>query len=136
MDNDTFERLKKIAESEVKFDDKDAAASAQRVPNLYQRYLDIYVSELRDFKLKKIELDKKYGELYKATKFHDSYEWASKSEIDSQIYANKDYHALRVYINQQEHVVKYLESVLDNIKRLSFSIKNWVDIKKFEHGMF
>ncbi len=136
MDANTFNKLKKLAEREIKFNEETALDISTRVPNLYQKYLDIYVNELRLYKSHMTNIDKTYGELYKKIKHHDNYEWGNKNEIESQINAHPDYHKLRVAANEQEYIVKYLEGVLDNIKRLSFSIKNYIDIQKFRAGMF
>jgi len=136
MDDKTFNKLKQLATKEIQFTEETAAYMSTRVPNLYQKYLDIYVNELRELKKTGTEIENMYGVLYKKTKHHSQYEWGSKSEIESQINTDPAYHALRIKANEQEYIVKYLEGVLDNIKRLSFSIKNYIDIQKFRTGMF
>lgn len=136
MDDKTFNRLKQLAEKEIQFNEETALEMSTRVPNLYQKYLDIYVSELREYKIVTANMEKLHGELYKKLKYKDQYEWANKGEIETQINCEPNYHAMRVKANEQEYIVKYLEGVLDNIKRLSFSIKNYVDIQKFRAGMF
>lgn len=136
MDERTFNKLKLLAEKEIQFTEETVAYMSTRVPNLYQKYLDIYINELREYKSVNTEMEKMYGEIYKQVKHHDGYEWGNRNEIDSQVNTKPKYHALRIKANEQEYIVKYLEGVLDNIKRLSFSIKNFIDIQKFRAGMF
>ena len=136
MDDKTFNKLKQLAEKEIQFSEETALLISTRVPNLYQKYLDIYVNELRELKKTVTEMEFMYGTLYKKVKHHDNYEWGNRNEIDSQINTDPTYHQLRIKVNEQEYIVKYLEGVLDNVKRLSFSIKNYIDIQKFRAGMF
>lgn len=136
MDIQQFKKLKVLAEKDIQFDEKNVLELSERVPNLFQKYLDVYVEELKILKDMEINREKKYGELYKHFKHKDQYEWSQKGEIESQINSDPNYYKLKMQIAQQEFMVKYLENVLDNIKRLSFSIKNWIEIKKFQAGMF
>lgn len=136
MDIQQFKKLKVLAEKDLQFDEKNVLQMSEKVPNLFQRYLDIYVEELKVLKGMELDREKMYGDLYKHFKYNDSYEWNQKGEIESQINSNDEYNKLKIKMAQQEFMVKYLESVLDNIKRLSFSIKNWIEIKKFQAGMF
>jgi hypothetical protein len=136
VDINTFKKLKVLAEKEIQFTEKNALEISERVPNFFQKYLDIYTEELRTLKMLEVDREKKYGELYKHFKHKDQYEWTQKAEIESQMNADPSYYELRMQIVQQEYIVKYLEQVLDNIKRLSYSIKNWIEIRKFQAGMY
>lgn len=136
MDVDTFNKLKRLAEREIAFDATNVYEVSARVPNLYQKYLDIYMNEYKILKKIDIDMDKLYGEKLKHYKHSDNYKWDNKGELDSQIKSDNDYHTKRIEHAKQEHIVKYLEEVLDNIKRLSFSIKNYIDLQKFKHGVF
>ena len=136
MNIETFNKLKQIADKELTFDEKKADIACANVPAMYQRYLDIYSTEFHLLKTKQADLEMLYGELYKKVKFHDQYQWGAKGEVDSQINTNVEYYRLRIEVAQQEVIVQYLEQLLDNIKRLSYTIKNWIDIKKFMAGMY
>ena len=136
MDINTFNKLKVLAEKEIQFNEKNALEISVQVPNLFQKYLDIYIEELKTLNMFEIGREKKYGELYKHFKHKDQYEWTQKGEIESQINSDPSYYAIKIQIVQQEYVVKYLENVLDNVKRLSYTIKNWIEIRKFQSGMY
>lgn len=135
MDIQTFKRLKKMVENELSLDENDISTMSFKIPNLYQKYLDIFSNEFLELNNLEVEIKSKFGELYKKYKYKDDYEWSNKNEIESQIHSNEDFRNLRIRFNEQEFIVKYLEKTLENINRLSFSLKNYIDIMKFKHGM-
>ena len=136
MEIAVFNKLKAIADKEVRFTEETALVKTTEVPNLYQKYLDIYIVELRILKDMKTNLAQIYGVKYDYFKHGHTHTWSGKAEIETQIFADAAYHKKRIEANQQEYMVEYLEGVLDNVKRLSFSLKNYIDMKKFQTGMF
>lgn len=79
---------------------------------------------------------KKYGELFNHFKYEDNKKWETRGEIESQIYSNNEHYNLRVKLSEQKYIVKELEAILLNLKDCSYSIKNIIDYKKWESGMF
>lgn len=136
MDLETFKKLKTMAEKEIKFDPKNIENLCSENSSLYQKYLDIYSTELLELKKLKLEYDEKYGNEFKQVKYYDKHEWGNKAEVDSQINTKKDILEIRNKLAVEEVIVDYLQNVLENIKRLSFSIKNYIDYKKVMMGMF
>ncbi len=136
LDENTFKRLKQKVIKDLDFNDENVLEKSTRIPTFYQRYLELYIDEIKLLKSVSLRVDTKYGELYKYYKYEDNHSWDNKAEIVSQINRDKDYNDLRQEQVKREFVVKYLEEVLDNIKRMSFSIKNFIDLKKFNAGMF
>jgi len=136
MEIAVFNKLKAIADKEVRFTEDTALTKTTEVPNLYQKYLDIYIVELKTLKDMKTDMAKTYGIKYDYYKNKHTHTWSGKAEIETQIFADPVYHKERIKMNQQEYMVEYLEGVLDNVKRLSFSLKNFIDMKKFQTGMF
>lgn len=136
LDMKIFKRLQNKVVSDLDFNDENVLEKSTRIPTFYQRYLELYIDEIRQLKKISLTVDAKYGELYKYYKYNDNHSWDNKAEIVSQINTNKEYNELRQELVKREFVVKYLEEVLDNIKRMSFSIKNFIDLKKFNAGMF
>lgn len=135
MTPEEFTKLKILIEKDCLLDDSNMLQMSTKYPSLYQKYLNIYLRELDILKTMKTELENLYGVLLKKFKYEDHYKWDTKSEIESQISGDTKYHEKRLLIVKQEYVVEYLEKTLDNIQRISFSIKNWVEIKKFMMGM-
>ena len=54
--------------------------------------------------------------------------------MDWLIKCDKQWIALCVQYNEQEMYLKYLEGTIDNVKKVSFQVKNYIDIKKFFAG--
>ncbi len=114
-------------------EDGSAATLSMNIPNIYQTVLDIYTSELMILKNLQAKSDKKFGEMIKYYK--ETYKVSlSTKEVEGYINSNDEYHALVVNVYNTQCVVNYLEQTLDNIKKLSFNIKNWIEIKKFYEG--
>jgi len=136
MDLETFRKLKKKAEEEIKFDPKNVESLCVDNSSLYQKYLDIYSTELLTLKQMKIMYDSRFGVAYKEVKYKDGYDWSKKGEVENQINTREDILELRNKMAVQEVIVEYLQNVLENIKKLSFSVKNYIDYKKVMMGMF
>jgi len=90
-------------------------------------------NELNTIETKMKEL---YGTLYRHYKFNDNHSWETKGEIESQIYADQKYQTLLIECNKQKYIVKELEGCLDNIKTVSFQIKNLIALLKYKAGMY
>lgn len=136
LNENTFRKLKQKVIKDLEFNDDNVLEKSTKIPTYYQRYLELFIDEMKELKKINLKVDTKYGELYKYYKYEDNRTWDNKAEIVSQINTNQEYNDLRKEQVKREFVVKYLEEVLDNIKRMSFSIKNFIDLKKFNAGMF
>jgi hypothetical protein len=75
------------------------------------------------------EREKLYGQLYIKYRYDNQKEARTKTEIEPFIHSDDLYYKLCLQINEQEKIVKYLEGVCDAIKRLSYNIKNIIDLK-------
>jgi len=135
MTPEDFKKLKKRATEDIQFNEDNAVQMSALVPNLYQKYLSLYISELEKYKILLLKRDRMYGQLLKKEKLEGEIEWRSKDEYNSVIICNDDYYNIKLQAQEQEYIVKFLEETLENIKRLSFNIKNYVDLKKFLGGL-
>jgi hypothetical protein len=136
MTLEQLEELKKIANEDLKLDSDNIEKKTLQLSTIYQRYLEIYIKEIRQLKKLSLDKDKLYGELYKHYKFVDDYKWDTKSEIDSMVKSDDKYYKMALENSNQEAVVSYLEQLLSNIKSVGYSIKNYVDFAKLKQGMF
>ena len=135
MTYEDFKKLKRRALEDLEFNEDNAIELSIKVPNLYQKYLSLYINELDKYKKLVVKRDRMYGELLRNEKVNGDIEWKSKDEYNSVIMTNDNYYDLKLKTQEQEHIVKFLEDTLDNIKRMSFNIKNFIDLKKFLAGM-
>jgi hypothetical protein len=124
MKIENFDKLMNKLKNYLTIDEDNIEKKILDNPLTYHQYLDLYCNELRI--LSKLELDKKvmFGKLYEKIKFHGNVSWDTKAEIESQIYRNAEFYALHVRCNEQSVMVKQLEKSLENIKNISFQIKN------------
>ncbi len=97
--------------------------------NMFPRYFDTYMEEYKILQDLIAEKEKIYGELYNKYRYEVKKELKTKSELDPFILSDKLYYEHCLKINECELTVKYLEGVCDAIKRVSYNIKNIIDLK-------
>jgi len=134
MTNQEFIELKKHIEEILHVNDTNALKLCRQVPLLYQQYLDLYLTELQSLKELKAERDVLYGQLWHKFRRESRYDLDSKHEVESYIKSDKIYYELAIKINKQEIYSTYLEQTVNNIKQLGYSIRNYLDFKKYLNG--
>jgi hypothetical protein len=132
MNQENFTKLKAFNQNKFKITEDNVLTQAISIPSSYHYYLDIYADELKILKNKITEREKLYGVLYDQIRFHDNRELKNKTEIDPYINSNEMYYQLCLNVNDQEVIVKYLEETISSINKLSYSIRNYIDIKNFK----
>jgi hypothetical protein len=132
MNQENFIKLKEFSKNKFKITEENVLSQAISIPSSYHYYLDIYADELKILKNKITERDKLYGTLYDSIRFGGNKELRNKTEIDPYINSNDAYYKLCLEVNDQEVIVKYLEETLSSINKLSYSIRNYIDIKNFK----
>ena len=128
--------MQKHAEKHISFTEEDVQSKSHQIPYLYQSYLKILSKELKE--LNDIELEKlsMYGFLFEHYKFNHTYRYDTKTEIEAQIFGDSKYQSISKRYEEQHIIVIYIEKTLENIKSMSFSIKNFIELKKFYAGEF
>jgi hypothetical protein len=115
---------------------KDSESSVLKltksIPGLYQQAIDIFTDQLRETKDLAVLKEEIYSKHWK--KFYDGNKTYSKPEIDVLIKQQQSYLNVCIEYNKQEMYLKYFEATMDNIKKVSFQIKNYIDVKKFFAG--
>jgi len=134
MTLEQLEKLKVKVNNDLQLTDANVLDKSLNLPILYQKYLDVFISQMRVFK--NLERDKQnmYSKKYHHYKFEGDFQLDSKGEIETYINGDDDYDELLRKYNVQALVIEYLENVLDNIKKLTFTIKNYVTFKMFLSG--
>jgi hypothetical protein len=134
MNDEQFSKIKKLIEDKLKINDEAVIVqTSKNMPAIFQTVLDLFIKEMCVLKELKRLKEKEYAELYK--KFRENYNLTlTKDEIKTYCNSDEDYYKTCSEFDKQELYVKYFEMTLDNIKRMSYDIKNWVEIKKFYAG--
>jgi endonuclease IV len=123
-----FNEALTFSESETKLTNLTRA-----LPSIYQKAIGILTDQLQEVKTIGLVRDEIYSKLYSNQKIGQGRSYSSK-EIDILIKSEKKYVDICVEYNKQEVYFKYLEATIDNIKKISFQIKNYIDMKKFFAG--
>ena len=134
MTGDEFAELKKKALDDLKFDRTNALDKCQGVPSLYQHWLDIFNRESAKLVRLQMDQEKLFGVLYKKYKYETDNVWETNKEIESQIKCDPEWLKLAVEYGKQKIIVDWLQDTLGNINRMSFSIKNYIEILKYQGG--
>jgi len=132
MDNKKFRALMTQHDGELKLNMNNIGNKSMELPELHNKYLDIYFIELKELKKVFRERSELYGDKYKHYKYFDDHKWDKKTEIETQILNDSAYLAKLKECDELELQVKQLEKVLDNIKKTSYTIRNIVDFERFK----
>ena len=94
--------------------------------------LHFEVDILKSLQIKK---DSLYAKFYKEYKEDYHRELDNKHEYNTYINTKSEYEKICIDVARQEIITKYLEETVDNIKKMNFSVKNWIELKKYLEGM-
>jgi len=134
MNQSDFQKLKSFFELELKITEQNIMEKSIQLSNLYSKTLQIYSKELRILKMKKVDMEKTFGELYHKYKFNFDYQLDTKAEVENYIKSDDIYYKLALEYAQQEVQVNFLEQTLGHINNMGFRIKNYIDLKKISLG--
>ena len=134
MTQEEFAQLQKKAEEDLVCDKVVVQDKCRDVPSIYQRWLNVFNKESRIYADLVRKQKALYGALYKELRFKSNYAWTEEG-IKSQIATDTRWIEVALEVDRQKHVVDYLQATLDNINRLGFSIKSYIDLLKYQGGL-
>lgn len=127
-----FADIQKIGEQYCTMPDSlaEIAKKNNALPTQIQYMQKFYTQQKYEVEKLKIELDELYGKLFKHYRIDDDIQWNTTKEIESQIYADKDYTTKYRQLAEQKYYLNYIEETLSNLKDMHYTIKNYLDYKK------
>jgi|TARA_R110002074_G_scaffold216328_2_gene386197 hypothetical protein len=136
-----LEKIMSMWEEDAHIDDKDLDNESLNIPNVHQKYLDIYSKEKR--KLSDLETHWKVvfqqrweAVISKNGKAPEHNIRISKTELERHyVAADKVLQKAEYIMNEQKSKVEYLKSVLSMIENRSFHINNAINWRKFVAGL-
>jgi len=137
----TIEDIMEMWGEDSHIDDKDLDYESLKIPNLHQKYLDIYSKEKRklsDLKTHWKVLFQQRWEVVisKNGRAPEHNIRISKSELEKHyVAADESLQKAEKILNEQEGKVDYLKSVLSMIENRSFHINNAISWRKFVAGL-
>lgn len=131
-----FERLKAEVKEDLTLTPDNAELKSLKSSSMSVKYLDHFFAETRILKDILAIKDKKYATLLHDLRKngYDNFEVRGK-EADHYICLNEDYQKIVSEYKNQEFIVSYLEKTLDLINKISFNVKNFIDINKIKMGV-
>lgn len=133
---DVLDKIREYIEHLCEIDEENVEYRIKEIPKIRHELFTRFSHECRELDNLNISLKKKYGDLYKHYKYEDDRNWDTKGEIESQIYSNKDYCTMWRIYNEQKYIVKELEGILENLKSLSYDIKELNQLIRFKSGCY
>jgi hypothetical protein len=125
----------------------DIAGESVNTPKLHGKYLHILSAErmkLRQLREQKKELTRVKTDYYMGRLDHDEMKtrgWEPfamrllKNDVPTYLDGDQDMIKVNLQIGVQEEKVEVLESIIKIISNRGFSIKSYIDWKKFENGL-
>jgi hypothetical protein len=131
MDIASFNRLRQILEQNKKFviTKENLGEKSLELTNNFMQYYDQYIVEYKVLQDMLTSKQKLYSELYNKYRYDNKLEARTKTEVEPFIYSDESYYKMSLAVNDQEMIVKYFEGLCDMIKRLSYNIKNIIELK-------
>ena len=136
-----LEKIMSMWEEDAHIHDKDLDNESLNIPNVHQKYLDIYSKEkriIRDLETHwKVVFQQRWeAVISKNGKAPDHNIRISKTELERHYVAADSVLQKAEYImNEQKSKVEYLKSVLSMIENRSFHINNAINWRKFVAGL-
>tara|TARA_B100000519_G_scaffold195085_1_gene199689 strand:- start:573 stop:992 length:420 start_codon:yes stop_codon:yes gene_type:complete len=136
-----LDEIMKMWEEDSRIDDKDLDNESLNIPNVHQKYLNIYSKEKRkmsDLKTHwKILFQQRWEVVIsKNGKAPEHNIRLSKTELERHyVAADEILQKAEKIMNEQEGKVEYLKSVLSMIENRSFHINNAISWRKFVAGL-
>ena len=138
--------LRKMVEQDLKIDSAELDIASLRIPQLHNKYSNIFHDKrllLKKLKGELAETVRLKWEYYTGKMDQDTLDelgWEPfplkilKSDLDRYLDSDKELIASQAKIDYQAEKVDYLESVLKNITNLQWNIKNAIEWRKFING--
>lgn len=134
MKIENMKKIKEIAKIDLSFNDDNLHNKLAKHPVVCQKWLDLLMSEKRNFIELQKSKEKKFSELYHYYKFKYDFKLDSKSEIEIYIKGNKQYDIILEKYNESVVIIELLDETLKNIRNMGFSMKHYLDLKVFLSG--
>lgn len=131
MDINQFNQFRLVLEQTKKFviTKENLGEKSLELTNSFMRYYDQYITEYKVLQDLLIEKQRLYSELYNKYRYDNKLEARTKTEVEPFIYSDNSYYKMSLKVSDQDMIVKYFEGLCDMIKRLSYNIKNIIDLK-------
>jgi hypothetical protein len=142
-----IERIREMAETDLKMDGTELADESVRIPQLHGKYLNIFHDEsliLRKYEADYKILRRQKWEYYSGKMSKDELTALGWEQFDHRIlrqdmdvYLDSDADLIKIQtkIDMQKQKVDYLDSILKGINNRQWVIRNAIEWRKFMSGV-
>ena len=133
-----LEDLKILIASALEITEENILDKSTKISSLYNKVTEMYITQKKTLNRLNNELEVIYANQYwkiKKEGYNGLDVGKTRNEIETFIVLDKEYSDKRNERNNYENLIKYLEMTLDNLKRVSFEIKNYIELKKIKLGL-
>lgn len=127
--------LKKEISKDLKIDRTKLGEEAIINIQLIQKYIDIYIKELKKLTIKKIEFEELRGQKIIYYKHEHKILPETIKELEAFLSSDEDIIKIKPELEAQELLVTYLKEVVENFKSRGFAIKDAISWQKFTEGV-
>lgn len=135
MTTEDFKKLQDLLDKKLVYTHENLPTKLLEYPTIHQTLIKVLTDitkEKNDLEAKRLEI---YGNLYRHFKFESEYRWENKSEIESQIFADKKYLTIAKEIEELEVQSLYVGKTVDGMRSLSYTARSYIDYQKLINGV-
>lgn len=130
-----FVKIKNRAKEDISFTDENYHMKTIEIPRLLQFYTNACLNERRTYSHYEEEKSRVYKKIYNYYKFDAPCEWSNQTELKIQAEGDEDYLKVVRELEFLQLKVEFLDSCVKNIQTMSYSLRQYHDIKLFKNGM-
>jgi len=129
-----FTALQKQVHIDLELTADNVQEKILKMPILYTKYRKKYFDQRR--LLKNINSDMKRTEKkrYHYYKFDYDHRLDNKAERDIYVSGDEEMVELSLMFDEQTDIVEYLKDVINQINKMSYSIRSYIDLEKLKNG--
>ena len=128
--------LQKRVASNLKLTPDNVQQKILEMPIIYIKYKKLYLEQRGILKNINTTIKQTRAKRYKYYKFGDyEYHLDNTTEVNMFVDGDDEICELNILYDRQEGIVEYLKDVISMISKLSFQIRNYVDMEKLRNGV-
>jgi len=137
MTEEKFEKVKELINKRFDLNtDKEMEDFSRTSIQFHQLVLDLMVKETLELKQLQLKKDELFSKKFKYYNEEYNKKRLTPKDIATYINADEEYYQLSYEYQRVKTIADYLERTIDNIKRSSFQVKNYIELKKFLNGVY
>lgn len=137
LSDEKFLKLQKQVNKDLKLDRDNVQDKILELPRMYTRYRKLYFDQRKILNNIDREIKKTKKRRYHYYKFGKDFEYSLDNNTERMIYVDGDDEMCELYMlyDTQEAIVEYLNDTINQITKMSYLIRSYVDLEKLRNGV-